>query len=281
MGYRAIRQNRRHKTVTNDTVATKEMDGKFALVTGAGSGIGKAAAIRLAAAGGHVGLLGRSRDELESVEAGIKQAGGAATVFVADVSDEAQMRAVFAQVKTAFGRLDFAFANAGINGTWAPIEELSYADWNTTQATNLGGTFLTVHFAVPLMKAHGGSIAITSSINGTRTFTSSGASAYSASKAAQYAFGMMAALELAGYGIRVNVICPGAIVTNIADSTKRVNTDSIEWPVVFPKGNIPLTAGKPGSAEDVAELVLFLASERSKHISGTPIWIDGSQSLLI
>jgi NAD(P)-dependent dehydrogenase (short-subunit alcohol dehydrogenase family) len=131
------------------------------------------------------------------------------------------------------------------------------------------------------MKRHGGSIVINSSINGTRIFTNTGASAYSSSKAGQLALGQMAALELARYDIRVNVICPGAIESEIDDNTNKRNLDKVKVPADYPEGTVPLTEGKPGKADDVAELVLFLASDRSRHITGTPIWIDGAQSLML
>jgi NAD(P)-dependent dehydrogenase (short-subunit alcohol dehydrogenase family) len=258
-----------------------ELTGRHALVTGAGSGLGEAAALRLAAEGANVAILSRTRDELEQVAERIRGMARKAIVLVADSSDETQMRNAFATIADAFGRLDFVFANAGINGTWAPIADLSYDDWNRTQAINLGGTFLTLHLAVPLMRERGGSIAITSSINGTRTFTTAGASAYATSKAGQLAFGQMAALELAKHGIRVNVICPGAIESEIDDNTRKRNTEAAKEPAEYPEGTVPLTDGEPGTAEDVADLVVFLASDRSRHITGTPIWIDGAQSLLV
>jgi NAD(P)-dependent dehydrogenase (short-subunit alcohol dehydrogenase family) len=258
-----------------------ELKGRYALVTGAGSGLGEAATLKLAAAGADVALLGRTRDELEAVAARVREIGRTALVLVADISDDAQVRDAFATIGREFDRLDFVFANAGINGTWAPIEELSHADWSRTQSINLGGTFLTLHYAVPRMRTRGGSIAITSSINGTRTFTTAGASAYATSKAGQLAFGQMAALELAKHRIRVNVICPGAIESEIDDNTDRRNTDAAKEPAEYPDGTVPLTDGSPGRAEDVADLVVFLASDRSRHITGTPIWIDGGQSLLV
>lgn len=258
-----------------------ELSNTFALVTGAGSGIGRAAALKLAEAGADVALLGRTKDELTAVADAIRATGRRAIVTIADVSRDEQMRAAFAAVGEAFGRLDFVFANAGINGVWAPIDELTYDDWSRTNAINLGGTFLTLHHAVPLMKAEGGSIAITSSINGTRVFTTAGASAYATTKAGQLAFGQMAALELAKHRIRVNVICPGAIKTEIDDNTEKRNTEKAKEPAEYPEGTVPLTDGRPGSADEVADLVVFLASDRSKHISGTPIWIDGAQSLLV
>jgi NAD(P)-dependent dehydrogenase (short-subunit alcohol dehydrogenase family) len=257
-----------------------DLKGNFALVTGGGSGIGKAAALKLAEAGADVAILGRTRSELEKTAVQIRAMGRKGVVLVADTSNDDQMRNAFAEAKDAFGRLDFVFANAGINGTWAPIEELTHEEWNETNAINLGGTFLTLHYAIPLMKDAGGSIAITSSINGTRAFTTPGASAYSTTKGGQLAFGLMAALELAKHRIRVNVICPGAIESEIDDNTEKRNVEAAKEPVEFPDGDVPLTDGKPGRAEDVADLVVFLASDRSRHITGTPIWIDGGQSLL-
>ncbi|HEV7278227.1 MAG TPA: SDR family NAD(P)-dependent oxidoreductase [Devosiaceae bacterium] len=258
-----------------------DLRGKLALVTGGGSGIGEAAALKLAEAGADVAVLGRTRDELEETAAAIRDLGRRSPALVADISKDDEMRAAFSELEQAFGRLDFVFANAGINGVWAPLAELSYEDWNKTMSINLGGTFLTLHYAIPLMQKQGGSIAITSSINGTRTFTSAGASAYSSTKAGQLALAQMAALELAKHRIRVNVICPGAIESEIDDNTKKRNVERAEEPAEYPDGDVPLTDGRPGKAEDVGDLVVFLASDRSRHVTGTPIWIDGGQSLLV
>ena len=258
-----------------------ELKDKIALITGGGSGLGEAAAKALAAAGAETILLGRTPDELEEVAEAIRGAGGKALALKADIADEEQMRAAFERVRSGYGRLDIVFANAGVNGTWAPVDELTYEEWSDTQRINLGGTFLTAHCSVPLMKERGGSLIITSSINGTRTFTTAGASAYATSKAGQLAFGQMLALELAQYRIRVNVICPGAIESEISDNTEQRNAEEAEVPAEYPEGDVPLTKGEPGKAEDVADLVVFLGSDRSRHISGTPIWIDGAQSLLV
>lgn len=111
-------------------------------------------------------------------------------------------------------------------------------------------------------------------------FSNTGATAYACSKAAQVALAKMAALELAKNHIRVNVICPGYIETNIEQSTQQKHLDAIREPVAFPSGAIPLTDGAPGTSEQVAQLVLFLASDAASHITGTEIWIDGGQSLL-
>jgi NAD(P)-dependent dehydrogenase (short-subunit alcohol dehydrogenase family) len=133
---------------------------------------------------------------------------------------------------------------------------------------------------VPHLKKQGGSVIITSSVNGTRIFSNTGATAYSCSKAAQVAFAKMTALELAKDRIRVNVICPGAIESEIDENTEKRDVEKVKEPVEFPEGKIPLTDGKPGKGEDVAQLVLFLASDASKHISGSEVWIDGAESLL-
>jgi len=258
-----------------------ELSGKVALVTGAGSGIGAASALKLAEAGADVALISRSHDELEEVAAKVRAAGRRAEVIVADTSDADAVAKAFRQVRDSLGRLDVLFANAGVNGVWAPIDELTPEEWDRTIAINLRGTFLCLREAVPPMKGRGGSIIITASINGTRTFSNGGASAYATSKAGQLALGQMAALELAQYRIRVNVICPGAIGTEIDDNTHKRDVDAAKVPAEFPEGTVPLKKGKPGTAEEVADLVLFLASDRSRHITGTPIWIDGGESLLV
>lgn len=256
------------------------LDGKVALVTGAGSGIGEAAAKLLAAHGARIGALGRSDDELKDVVKEIKQQGGEAVPLVADISDAAAMQAAVAAVEQQWGRLDIVFANAGINGVWAPIEELAPEEWEKTIRINLTGTFLTIKYATPLLKRHGGSVIVTASVNGTRIFSNTGATAYSTSKAGQVAMTKMLALELAPDKVRVNVICPGAIETNIDENTERRDLEKVQIPVEFPESNQPLTGGDPGRSEQVAELVLFLASDASSHITGTEIWIDGAESLL-
>lgn len=257
------------------------LDGKVALVTGAGSGIGRASALALAKAGATVVALGHKLANAQEVLDQIERDGGAGLAFEGDVADETGMGDVVARIEREYGRLDVVLANAGINGVWAPLEELTVEDWRTTIDVNLTGTFITVKRATPLLKRQGGSVIITSSINGTRTFSNTGASAYSSSKAGQVAFAKMIAVELAPAKVRVNVICPGAIDTEIDDNTEERDTDQAGVPVQFPEGSIPLTGSTPGSSEQVADLVLFLASDASSHITGTEVWIDGGQSLLV
>ena len=256
------------------------LEGKVALITGAGSGIGKAAALLLAREGAKTAILSRSEDELNKVAAEIERGGGEALVLTADISQPEAIERAVQQIVQRWQRLDIVFANAGINGVWAPIEQLSPEEWNQTISINLSGTFYTIKYAVPHLKKQGGSVIVTASVNGTRMFSNTGATAYSATKAAQVALTKMLALELADEHVRVNVICPGAIESEIDENTERRDLEHVRPPVEFPEGKIPLTAGKPGTAEQVAQLVLFLASDLSSHITGTEIWIDGAESLL-
>jgi NAD(P)-dependent dehydrogenase (short-subunit alcohol dehydrogenase family) len=254
---------------------------KVALVTGGGSGLGEATARILAREGAKVAVLSRSADEIEKVASSLRNTGCDAMAVTADISKVDEIQAAIQQVIDQWGQLDILFANAGINGVWAPIEELTSDEWRKTIDVNLNGTFYTIKYAVPHLKKNGGSVIITSSINGTRTFTNTGATAYSCTKAAQVAMAKMLALELAKHRIRVNAICPGAIESSIDENTDKQHFEEAQEPAYYPEGKVPLTDGEPGKAEDVGELVLFLASDASKHITGTEIWIDGAQSLLV
>ena len=258
------------------------MKDHVALITGGGEGIGEAAARELARAGMRVAVLGRTPDNTEGTVEKITEAGGEALSLQADISQSEEMETAIARIMETWGRLDAVFANAGINGVWAPIEELKPEEFAKTIAINLTGTFLTIKHAVPAIRkgARGGSIIITSSVNGNRMFSNTGASAYSASKAGQTALGKMLALEFGKDRIRVNVICPGAIESNIGDNTEQRDVEKAREPVEFPEGEIPLTRGEPGDQYEVARLVRFLASDDARHISGTEIYIDGAQSLL-
>lgn len=256
-----------------------DMHDVVAFISGGGSGIGQAAATLLARRGARVALAGRTPDELEEVAGAIRHSGGAVITVACDVSDEESVRSAIATTVEQWGRLDAVVANAGVNGTWAGIEELTVDDFRATLDINLVGTFITIKHAVPHLKVRGGAVVVTSSVNGTRIFSNSGASAYSSSKAGQVALAKMLAVELGPDKIRVNVVCPGAISTEISDNTKTENED-VTIPVEFPAGNIPLTGGESGSAEQVGELIAFLVSDQASHISGTEVWIDGAQSLL-
>ncbi len=249
-------------------------------MTGAGSGIGKATAKLLAYSGARVGLLGHGREDIEATHAEILSFDGVSLPLVADVSDERAMADAVGRIEQEWNALDIVVANAGINGLWAPLEELTPDEWDRTLSVNLRGAYLTVRSSLPLLKRNGGAVVIVASVNGTRMFSNTGASAYAVSNAGRVAFSRMMALELAPHGIRVNAICPGAIETQIEDNTERKDLARIRVPVEFPEGKVPLNKGAPGTAGQVAELIWFLVGDAATHITGTEVFIDGAQSLL-
>ena len=256
------------------------LDGRVAFITGGASGIGEGTARRFAQEGARVVLADMQPEQGERVRAQIEADGGQAMFVECDVSDPAAVQRAIDAAVERFGKLDIVFANAGINGVWAPVEELTPEEWDRTIDINLKGTYLTVHFAVPHLKRNGGgSIIITSSVNGTRTFSSPGASAYSSSKAAQVAFMKMIALELGRHDIRCNAICPGAIKTNIQQRTEQRNTEQLGIEVELPAGSPAIDEGQ-GDIYEVADACLFLASDLGRHVSGVEIFVDGGASLL-
>lgn len=256
------------------------LEGKVAFITGGANGIGKGTALRFAQEGARVALADMLEEEGEQARREIEAVGGQALFAPCDVADTDAVRKAVQATVEQFGRLDIVFANAGINGVWTPLEELQPEEWDKTLDVNLKGTYLTLHFAIPhLRQAGGGSIIITSSVNGNRTFSAAGASAYSTSKAGQVALMKMAAFELARYNIRVNAVCPGAIHTNIGERTEQRDTEKIEVKVELPGRKPGLHEGQ-GDPVDVADTCLFLASDLSRHVSGVEIYVDGGASLL-
>lgn len=253
-----------------------QLANKVALITGAGSGIGKATALLFAHQGAKIVALGNAPAEIEQVVAQIEEIGGAALAVVADVSQPEQMQAAVQSALDQFGGLDIVFANAGINGVWAPIEELTPEEWDKTLETNLKGTFLTIKYAYPHLKKRGGAILVTSSVNGSRIFKGERI-AYSCAKAGQIILVKSLAVEFAKHDVRINAICPGAIETNIGQSTEQREVEKVGLPVEYPEGNRPLNDGK---AAHVAQLALFLASDAAMHISGTEIFVDGAETLI-
>ncbi|MDQ0253434.1 NAD(P)-dependent dehydrogenase (short-subunit alcohol dehydrogenase family) [Evansella vedderi] len=257
-----------------------EFKGKVAIVTGGASGMGKAVAKRLIAYGARVCIFDISMEKIHECIKQINGEEGQAMAVVCDISDAKDVEQGVKDVMEQWGRLDMVFANAGIAGTLAPIETMDIEEWDKTIGTNVRGTFATVKYSIPYLKEDGGSIVINSSVSGNRVFSQAGFCAYSTSKAAEVAFMKMAALELAQYKIRVNTICPGAIKTNIGESIhKSKDLKEVSIPMEFPEGDQPLEH-RPGSVEQVADLVEFLLSPRSSHITGTEIYIDGGESLL-
>lgn len=256
------------------------LENRVALVTGGGSGIGAAAARRFAKEGAAVGVVDYRVEAARAVADAIKADGGRAEAFEADVRDEAQIAAAVRGTAEAFGGLHAVFANAGINGMQTPIEEMTYDEWRATIDTNLTGTFLTVKPSIPILReGGGGAIVITASVNGNRSFSLPGYSAYSTAKAGQAVFGRMAAVELARWNIRVNTIIPGGVRTNIGERTFRRNLDRVRWDIKMPEHFPPLW-GRPATPDEMADLVLFLVSDESRYITGTEVVADAGSTLL-
>lgn len=243
--------------------------GQGIVVTGGSSGFGLAVARRAVSLGARVASLDvADRDGT---------ADGRDIVHVpCDVTDAARVAEAFADAAAALGRIDGVFANAGIIGTMAPIEELRPDEWRRTLAVGLDGVFHTVHAAVPHLRDRGGSIVVTASITGTRSFATEGAVAYAAAKAGAVAVARVAAVELGRFGIRVNSVSPGGVRTRIVESA---TVRGVEELAHERRADAPLT-GPQTSADDVAELVCFLFSPAGARISGADIPIDGAQSLL-
>jgi NAD(P)-dependent dehydrogenase (short-subunit alcohol dehydrogenase family) len=256
------------------------LEGKVAFITGGASGIGAGTARRFIEEGAQVAIADLQQEEGEKVQQELAGAGGDVIFIQCDVTDPKSVERAIQQTVDRFGRLDVVYANAGINGVWAPIDELQPDEWDKTLDINLKGTFLTLHFAVPHLKRAGeGSIIVTSSVNGNRVFTSAGAHAYSTSKAGQVTLIKMAALELGRHNIRCNAVCPGYIPTNIQDRTEQRNTEKIGLKIEMPEGSPALNEGE-GETYDVGNACVFLASHLSRHVSGIELYVDGASSLL-
>jgi NAD(P)-dependent dehydrogenase (short-subunit alcohol dehydrogenase family) len=253
--------------------------GRVALVTGGGSGIGEATCHTLAEAGAAVAVVDVRGEPARLVAERIAANGGRALALTADVSDEEAISAAVARATAELGGLNVVFANAGINGMQTPIDEMTLDEWNATLGPNLTGVFLTVKHSIPhLRAAGGGSIIMTASVNGNTLFSLPGYSAYSTSKAGVVAFMKMAALELARWEIRVNAILPGAIQTNIGERTYRRNLDRVDYGFRQPAKWPPLR-GESAQPSEVADLVLFLASDASRYITGADVLIDAAYTL--
>ena len=256
-----------------------KLQDRVALITGGSSGIGRATAVAMAREGAKVALTARRAERCQEAVEAIEGMGGEALALPGDVANAEHVEALVAAAVERWDRLDIAVANAGINGVFAPIEDITPEEWDQTHDINVRGTFLTAKYAIPhLREQGGGSIVVISSVNGNRIFSNFGFTSYSCSKAAQVAFTKMAAVELAQWDIRINVVCPGATKTNIGENTFSRDIDKIRIPREFPQGMIPLQQ-RSASSEEVANAVLFLASDEASYITGTEIYVDGALSL--
>lgn len=250
----------------------QELTGKVGLVTGATSGIGRSTALRFAEAGAGLALVGRNREALTDVANEIKSGGGESLVISADVTVERDAARVVAETIEHFKRLDVLVNAAGVltNGT---IENTALADWDAMMNVNLRAVFHLMQLAVPHLVETGGNVVNVSSVNGLRAF--SGVLAYCVSKAGVDQLTRCAALELAPKGVRVNAVNPGVVRTEL-HRTSGMSEEAYAAFLERSKGTHPL--GRVGEAGEVAELILYLASERAAWITGATYSIDGGRA---
>lgn len=250
----------------------RRLEGRRAIVTGGGSGIGKASALRLAREGASVLVAGRSANTDGTVEA-IRAEGGSALGVIADATLEDSVAEIVSRCVRDLGGLEVFFANIGVTGTNTPLFELSVDEWMEVYRINTVSCFLAIKHAGPHMAAQGrGSIILTSSAASLRA--NAGAISYSASKAAVNSLAQTAANVFAGTGVRVNAVLPGLVETKL---TRKVFEDARARGVEAKLGHVtPLK--RPGRAEEIAAAVAFLASDDSSYVDGQLLSVDGGVS---
>jgi NAD(P)-dependent dehydrogenase (short-subunit alcohol dehydrogenase family) len=244
------------------------VEGKVALITGGGSGIGRATALLFGREGAKVVVADYNAEGGERTVKTVKEAGGTAVFHAADVSNPQDVDGLMHKVVETYGRLDCAFNNAGIEGQMGDTPECSLENWNRVIAINLTGVFLCMKYEIPLMLKHGGgSIVNTASAAGLVGLA--GGPSYVAAKHGVAGLTKTAALEFAQKGIRVNAVCPGFIRTPMVERVLDKGTFSEEQ----------IFAAEPmhrmGKPEEIAEAVLWLCSDASSFVTGLPMPVDG------
>jgi NAD(P)-dependent dehydrogenase (short-subunit alcohol dehydrogenase family) len=247
-----------------------QLDGKTAVVTGAGRGIGRAIACLFAAEGAAVVVAARTASEGEETVSLIHQAGGTARFISTDVSQDAQVRDLITETVRTFGRLDALVNNAGIGGPGKPLDETNEDEWDRVIDTNLKGCYLGMRYAIPHMRAAGGGAIVNlSSVLAEQTLP--GCTAYTASKAAIIGLTKATALEVGRDGIRVNCIQPGSTDTPMMWEGLTEN-ERIE---VEPQVAAAAPLGKVGQPDEIARVALFLVSDASTFMTGASVLVDG------
>lgn len=256
----------------------KRFEGKVVIITGATSGIGRAAAAAFAAEGGTVAFCGRRKNLGHQVEGEIKAQGGEATYICADVRDESSVKAFVDQAVHQYGRLDVAFNNAGIT-LEKPLHEYSSKEWDDIQSTNLRGVFLAMKYEIPYMLANGGgSIVVTSSSNAIAT--TERRSSYTASKRGLVGLVQSAALDYVGKGIRINALIPGTTDTDLvrraAHMEKVPDAAWREAANLWASSHVPMK--RMATAEEIASFAVALASDDFPFMTGAQMVIDGGKT---
>jgi NAD(P)-dependent dehydrogenase (short-subunit alcohol dehydrogenase family) len=244
---------------------------KIVLVTGAASGIGKAAALRFAAEGADLAVADIDGKGAEQIAEEIRSSGSRAVAIQVDVQDPAENERMVSAAVKALGELNIVFANAGIGGGGLAMD-MPPEIWERVIRTNLNGVFYTCKYAIPSLIKQPGNAIVTMGSSMAGWDTGLGGAAYMASKEGVTGMTKSLALQLGRYGVRVNSICPGIIRTPLGgDPAERVE--------VFAKFARRIPLGRVGEPEDVAAAVAFLASDDARHITGSMLLIDGGQTL--
>lgn len=241
---------------------------KVSLITGGGSGIGRATALLFASEGARVIVADYNVEGGERTLRAIKEAGGDAIFHAADVSNPGEVEALVNKAVETYGRLDCAFNNAGIEGQFSPTPECTLENWQRVIGINLSGVFYCMKYEIPHMLKGGGSIVNTSSIAGLAGIANT--SAYTAAKHGVAGLTKAAALEFASKGIRVNAVCPGFIRTPMV--ARVLDRGSFDEKAVIQTHPI----NRLGTPEEIAEAVLWLSSDASSFVTGLPMPIDGA-----
>lgn len=247
-----------------------QFDGKVVAVTGGGSGIGKAAAARFVAEGANVVINGRDLAKLEAAAHDIDPTGRAIAISAGDVADPATGTRLVETAVTRFGRLDVLLNNAGVFNP-KPFLDLTEGDYDWYLDTILKGKFFTAQAAARAMKDHGGAIVQTGSMWALQAIGATPSAAYSAANAGVHAMVRNLAIELAPYNIRINAVAPAVVETPVYNTF--LSDDEVK--AVLPTFNAFHPLGRNGQPRDVAEAILFLASDQAQWITGVVLPVDG------
>jgi NAD(P)-dependent dehydrogenase (short-subunit alcohol dehydrogenase family) len=253
-----------------------DFSGKVALITGAGNGIGRAAALAFAGRGAKVMAVDRDADAAARTADTIRQQGGGARHHVADVTRSADVQAYVKAALEAYGRIDCFFNNAGIEGKLAAIVDMDEAVFDEVLGVNVKGVFLGLRGVLPVMLAQkSGAVVNTASVAG--LVGTPGMAAYVASKHAVIGLTKSAAGEVARAGVRVNAVCPGPIDTRMIHAIE-AQLDPANPAAVEARYQAALPLGRYGTPEEVANVVLFLCSDLAGNVSGAQYVIDGGRT---